>query len=249
MIANPADPLPQKSMTPTRSKPLQSHRPKPVPFVASLLLLLMIPGSACVDLEREYPEKKHFVLSAERPAAARDGGSSSDEITAARLDTALKIGRFRVSPRFSGRGLVYRRSDVAYESDFYNEFLTSAAVNLTEETRLWLERSRLFRRVVSLSSQVDTCYILEAQINEIYADLRESPRSTINVQFLLLESGQKVLFDRTYRRDQTAIAADAANLVRAHNENLSAILRDLERDLGSELSTERVRPCGSAPTE
>ena len=69
------------------------------------------------------------------------------------------------------------------------------------------------------------------------------------MQFLLLKNGQEVLFDRTYRRDQTAIAADAANLVRAHNENLSAILRDLERDLGRELAAETVGPCDGTSAE
>ncbi len=235
-------------MTPTRPTLSESVRPILLaPF--AVLLMLAIPGSACVDLEKEYPEKKHFVLSAERPPAARDGGNGPGENGVSRFDTALKIGRFRVSPRFASRGLVYRRSDVAYESDFYNEFLTTAAVNLTEATRRWLERSRLFQRVVSLSSQVDACYILEAQVNEIYADLRKAPLSTIDVQFLLLKNGQEVLFDRTYRRDQTAIAADAANLVRAHNENLSAILRDLERDLGRELAAETVGPCDGTSAE
>ncbi|MEQ9364308.1 MAG: ABC-type transport auxiliary lipoprotein family protein [Leptospirales bacterium] len=191
---------------------------------AALGLVLWFLTVACLGLEREYPEKRFFALSAENTVAPR----ATEPI----FDDALKIGRFRVSPRFASRGLVYRRSDVSYETDFYNEFLTGAAVNLTEETRRWLSRSRIFTRVVDLSSQVDACYILEAQVNEIYADLRRNqPASVIDVQFILLRYGDAVVFEQTYAGNQNAASTDGAALVRAHNENLATILGELEGDL------------------
>lgn len=177
----------------------------------------------CLGLEREYPEKRFFALSAEHKGAARSSVSIFGE--------ALKIGRFRVSPRFASRGLVYRRSDVTYETDYYNEFLTGAAINITEETRRWLARSRIFARVVDFTSQVDACYLLEAQVNEIYADLRNQPTSVMDVQFILLRYGDAVLFEQTYAGNATAASPDGAALVRAHNQNLVTILGQLEADL------------------
>ncbi len=195
----------------------------------TLVVAVFATATACLGaLEKEYPEKRFFALSAEYPSKARTAPRSNGAL----FDEALKIGRFRVSPRFASRGLVYRRSDVTYEADFYNEFLTGAAVNITEETRRWLSQSGVFTRVVDLSSQVDSCYILEAQVNEIYADLRrDQPSSVIDVQFILLRYGDAVLFERSYAANKNAASTDGAALVRAHNENLVDILGKLEGDL------------------
>jgi uncharacterized lipoprotein YmbA len=207
---------------------LKIHRQRfrPLLFVAALCVSAATPG--CFDLQRAYPEKRFYALSAERPDAPAHRAAERPE---PRFPEALKIGRFRVSPRFASRGLVYRTSDVVFETDFYNEFLTAAATNITEETRRWLGRGDLFARVVDLTSQVDSCFILEAHVNEIYADLRQAPESIMEVQFILLRYGDTVLFERTYDASTPAASADGADLVRAHNRSLVTVLGKLEADL------------------
>ena len=187
------------------------------------VLLLLACTSACFDLEKQYPEKRFYALSAER--------ESADATATPAFDESLKLGRFRVSPRFASRGLTYRRSDVSYEADYYNEYLTDAASNLTEETRRWLSAARVFERVVDLGSQVDGCYILEARVNEIYADLRNAPASVLEVQFIVLRYGQAVSFEKTYTARTAAGGVDPPALVRAHNQSLAEILGQLENDL------------------
>ncbi|MCR9141555.1 MAG: ABC-type transport auxiliary lipoprotein family protein [bacterium] len=205
---------------------LKRRRVLPAAALAIAALTAFTTAACLGSLEKEYPEKRFFALSAESSVQQRS------TLEASMFADALKIGRFRVSPRFASRGLVYRRSDVSYETDFYNEFLTGAAVNITEETRRWLSKSGIFARVVDLSSQVDACYILEAQVNEIYADLRQDqPASVIDVQFILLRYGEAVMFERSYAANAGAASSDGAALVRAHNQNLVTILGKLENDL------------------
>lgn len=202
---------------------IQSRRAADLLFVA-LICSFAFAGGRCVDLQKEYPEKRYFVLNVENQRPA-DGAASPV------IAESLKIGRFRVSPRFANRGLVYRRSDVVYEADFYNEFLTGVADNTTEESRQWLARSGVFSRVVDLTSQVPACYILEAQINELYADLRNQPASVIEIQFILLRYADAVLFERTYPARTAATSTDGEALVVAHNRSLAEILSKLTDDL------------------
>ncbi len=186
--------------------------------------------AACFEMQREFPEKRHFVLEIER------GGGNAADATA--FFGVLKVRRFRVSPRYSGRSLVYRKSDVIFETDFYNEFLTSPGANLTEEARRWFSGSRLFARVTDSTSRAEACYYLEAQVNSLYGDLRNSgaPRSTVEIQFFVLKTDDSVLFDRTYAESVNAGAGDPESLIVAMNTAIQNVLAKLESDLaGSEL--------------
>ena len=60
----------------------------------------------------------------------------------------LTVRRIRVTPKYEGKGLVYRLSELSYESDFYNEFFISPVSMFTEEIRKQLSESGLFKIVV-----------------------------------------------------------------------------------------------------
>lgn len=188
--------------------------------------------AACFEMQREFPEKRHFVLQIDRDGKATHNAGDKA------FPGVLKIRRFRVSPRYSGRSLVYRKTDVVFETDFYNEFLTAPGANLTEEVRRWLVESRLFARVADSTSRAEACYYLEAQVNSLYGDLRNtaSPRSTVEIQFFVLKTDDVVLFDRTYTETVSAGGGDPEALIVAMNTAVQNVLAKLESDLaGSEL--------------
>ena len=81
--------------------------------------------AGCVNLEKGYPEKHYFVLDASR----------DEDISSPDTGKVLTVRRFRVSPKYEGKGLVYRLEELSFESDFYNEFFISPVSMFTEEIR------------------------------------------------------------------------------------------------------------------
>ena len=84
--------------------------------------------AGCVNFKRSFPEKRRFSLDVAREGTARHAGSKA----------VLRVCRFDVSPRYEARALAYRTNELSYESDYYNEFVISPGLLITEEVRQWL---------------------------------------------------------------------------------------------------------------
>lgn len=130
----------------------------------------------CVSLERSYPEKRYFVIEVKD---AQSGNPGDGQI--------LSIVNLQISPRYADRGFIYRTSDTEYESDFYNQFLSSPAVMITEETRKALAASAKFKFVVGPTSSLTANYVLEGSINALYGDFRKpsAPAALLEIEFFL----------------------------------------------------------------
>ena len=122
------------------------------------ILLFCFLCSACVSLERSYPEKHYFVI--EMPRSADPSESAGDRI--------LSVANLRISPRYADKSFVYRTSDSGYEADFYNQFLTSPDTMISEELRKGLAASREFKYVLGPSDQQQPNYVLEGSVNALY---------------------------------------------------------------------------------
>ena len=90
--------------------------------LASLLLAV----AAC--LNKSYQEKRSFVLDV----------SSESREPASESPIVLKIRKFRVSPLFVGRSMVYRIGELQYENDYYDEWFVSPSLLLTRQFHDWL---------------------------------------------------------------------------------------------------------------
>jgi len=148
----------------------------------------------------------------------------------------VRIRRFQISEGFSGIGLVYRTSEVNYESDFYNEFMVSPVSIITEQSRRWLDKSGVFAGVVDTSSGVKAGYVLEGNVVCLYGDYRdkESPEAVLEIEFTLVSAkaiANPIVFHRTYAAARAVEPANAAALVKGFNGCLSEILDSFEADL------------------
>ena len=185
----------------------------------------------CVNLEKSYPEKRYFIMDASR----------GEDISSSDTDAALTVRRFRVSPKYEGRGLVYRLEELSYESDFYNEFFISPASMFTEEIRKRLAGSGLFKHVVDPSSLLDSTYILEGAVTALYGDYRvnTAPKAVMEIQFFLLhetDSSPKIIFQSQYHKEEPLNDNTPDALVKSWNEALNQILTEFESDLKENLS-------------
>lgn len=193
----------------------------PMIFFFALVLNL-----ACVGLQKTYPERRYYDFNVKR----------SGKNDASPKPSVVEIRNFRVSPAYHGNEFVYRVAADSYESDFYNQFLKSPSLLLTQRVFEWFSQANVFRYVVLAPSQVPGDYILNGYINGISGDYRESgsPKAVLAAQVFLLkdESGKDtIVFSRSYEREIGLASRSPMDLVNGWNEALYQILTELEMDL------------------
>jgi len=209
---------------PCRARTSFGGRRSPVAFSTLGALTLLLAG--CVSLRNEYPEKRFFVLEAERNGTPAPASRPA----------ILAVRKCSVAPRYEARGLVYRTGELTYVSDFYNQFFLPPDDMITGEIRRWLERSGLFRHVVDPSSQVEPTHALEAAVAALYGDFldKRSPRAVLEVKFALIDLARapaEIVFERDYRREVALETTAAAGLAAGLSDALGQVLAEFEKDL------------------
>jgi ABC-type uncharacterized transport system auxiliary subunit len=174
-------------------------------------------------------DKQQFILESSRgPKAAR-----------AAKDILLDVSIFTVDTAFDSRGLMYRKSDLQYESDYYNEFIVSPGVMISGRTRAWLSESGLFKEVLNPGTQVEPTHTLEGNIIRIYGDFREeaSADAVLELRVFLVDNEQEsVIFSKTYNASSELATNSAQDMVEALDRCLRKILTNLEEDLDKEVA-------------
>lgn len=171
-------------------------------------------------------EKEYFAIAVKRPGSE----------TPPEKGAILKLRKIRVSPQYRGVGLVYRLSDVKFETDFYNEFFISPGDLLTKNTMAWLQKSGLFQHVVSPESSVVPTHYLEGVVSPLYGDYRDpkAPKAVMGIEFFLIrEAGaiHEIVFQKRYVKEVPFKGGSPADLVKGWNEALKQILTEFEKDL------------------
>lgn len=192
-------------------------------FIGICLVALLLGG--CVNLGRSYPEKHYYVLEAVPPG----------ETHAPIPGTVLQVRRFRVSPAFEGKELVYRTNDVRYEGDYYNEWFVLPNAMITQQVMIWLKEAGPFQYVRDSSGPLPATHMLEGTLTALYGDYRASPaKAVLAVQFFLLQETSpqvEVLWHQEYRKEVEVREQKPEALLSGWNEALRLILSALDEDL------------------
>jgi len=203
-------------------------------LAAILAVFLALPlAASCVKLERQPIEKRFYALEAARPQA--DGGAGLAAPGPAASPASLLVRRLHVSPRVSGRELVYRTAPSAWTADYYNVFFVAPADMLTQDLRAWLNGSALCANVLDPGSLAAYDYILEGNVSSLHGDFAVTPAlAVVEMQFLLIKAGgdeRHVLLTREYRKTAPLSGRSPQEVVRAERDAVAAVYAELEADL------------------
>lgn len=196
-------------------------------FASIVLAVLVLAG--CVSLSKSYPEKHYYVLDAARQAEAR----------ASIPGTVLKIRKFRASPAFEGKELVYRTSETRYEGDFYNEWFVPPNAMLTQQFLNWLAAAGLFQYVMDASGPLPATHILEGTVTALYGDYRATPaKAVLGLQVFFIDQASHppaIVFQREYQREVEVSDRSPDTLVHGWNIALQSVFDGLVDDLNKRL--------------
>ena len=192
------------------------------------LAALLVFCSGCVSFERGYPDQHFFVIEVKRnvnpPTTSGNG--------------VVEVVDVQISPRYTEKSFVYRRSDARYESDFYNQFLVAPAALITEELRKGLAQSQVFRHVIGSSNQLQPTHVLQAAVSGLYGDFRNgsAPKAVLEMEFFLTKEADgrsQIVLEKSYAKTVDVSRRSPEALVRGWSQALEEILTALVADLKS----------------
>ncbi|MDR1305404.1 MAG: hypothetical protein LBK76_09310 [Verrucomicrobiales bacterium] len=146
---------------------------------------------------------------------------------------------YYVNPAYEDKLFDYRTGELTYESDFYHQYALFPHTQFTTLTRIILQKSGLFKKVLLPGSAQLSDYVLESNVAELYADFRDprQPVTRLTISFHLVyhppgKSGaHPTWFKQTYTQVIPLRRRTAAEVAAAWNTAYTNIMLNLVRDL------------------
>jgi len=189
-----------------------------------ILCLMFIPS--CLNTQSIYPEKKYYLLEIEQETPVKNQTKHG----------ILRVAKIRMSPPYTGKGFIYKKSKNTYDTDFYNEFLVSPDDMLAELMRKWMASSGLFERVTCSPGHFKENYILEGAVTNLHGDYSDidRPFAVLCIQFFLIkDSGlnYQLIFQKNYVKKVAIDKHNTQSLVQGWNKALSTIMIDFQSEI------------------
>ena len=150
----------------------------------------------------------------------------------------VSLARVRVAPPYSGTEFVYRLSGHRIERDVYAVFAAPPGWMMTTALRGYLRNADFIGDVVEPGGEIPVGATIEADVNELYADLPDGTQATavLAISFRVYRSAvgarpEKEIFRKTYSRSRDIGERDADDIADAWNKELSEIADEFVADL------------------
>lgn len=198
---------------------------------------ILVAVSAGCSLMQPAVVKQKFLLPAVPPAAG------AADAAAPVVPALVRVNLIGVAVPFSSTNLVYRRDDLRYDTDFYNEYFVAPRDMLTERVRAWVGASGVFRGVAPGGSPLSATYELNGFVSEFYGDLRpgRAPEAVVAAEFVLSEvsvSPARLVWHQAYSRRVPLAGTGPAQVAQGLDTALTGVLGDLCAGLRTGLAAE-----------
>lgn len=197
-------------------------------MVLGMVLGGLLLSTGCVKLWTKSLDIKTYMVETERTSNVLDKP----------LADRLWIDTVGVLPPFNVRNLVFRKSDVEYETSYYSELLLSPSENFRNNFYTWFADSGIFQEV-SLTDRRNMSHHLAVSILRFHGDSStEQTQAVLEIKVTLMDEktqGVRVLFSKNYLQRIDVAGQGADGLVRAFNQALGNILIECEEDILSVL--------------
>lgn len=199
-----------------------------VPGFLAALGMTMALSLSCKGIEQAYPNKKLYAINA--------GPSTNPSGSAAEARGALRVRPVAVASPYDGVPFMYKVGESRFESDYYNNFVTSPRRLLTGEMVRRLGECGLFSTVTDAASIASSSLAMELNVTSLYGDYtnRASPAAVIEARAFLIKdepTSDSVLFQKSYRVQEPCAADSPDALVAAWGKGYGKILDELISDL------------------
>lgn len=196
-------------------------RPRRSIFAASVAVVCLFAASC--SLRQPPVETESYKFDLPKPKAGVPG------------DRSIAVLPFTAAPTANGQMFLYRSGEMSYERDYYNRFLAPPAQLLTVELRRWLSRSRV-GPVREPGAPMPSDLSVQPRLTELYADYRDvsHPRAVAAMVVSVVArepSGNRPLFERTYRRDVPMNGVSPVAAVKGWSGAVAGIFGEFTRDL------------------
>ena len=171
-------------------------------------------------------ESDAFMLDVER----------AEMLASAKNELVLRVDRFSALSPFKYKDLVYRKSDLEFETDYYHRFLVGPEDMVMGEVYDWFSGAGVFGDVVRWDSTSDATHSIRGYITSLYGDFsdKSSFEAVMEIEFTLVDLRDKQpqgVFEKTYRSKIPFESRDAMSLVQGYSKCLREILAKLESDV------------------
>ena len=185
---------------------------------------------SCLNTHRMYPEKKYYLLEINQTPPERNQPTHG----------ILRIAKIRMSPPYTGKGFIYKKSKITYDTDFYNEFLVSPEDMIAELVRSWMASSGLFERVTCSPGHFKENYIMEGAVTKMHGDYSDNnnPFAVFCIQFFLIKDNglnYQLIFQKNYERHVKIDKHNTQSLVGGWNKALTKIMIDFQSEIDKKL--------------
>lgn len=152
-------------------------------------------------------------------------------------ERVLEVAPFRISPRYRGQALVYRKANSWYRTAEEQAFILSPQILITDQVSRYLRHSGLFGAVVEGESRLQVTHLLEGAVTALYGDFSDptAPQAVMEIQFFLSDplaaNPSKILFQTGFRIEAEIPEPTSQALIQGWNNSLEGILQKFEDDL------------------
>jgi ABC-type uncharacterized transport system auxiliary subunit len=162
----------------------------------------------------------------------------SEMLAPADNETVLRVDRFSAMSPYKYKDLVYRKSDLEFETDYYHQFLIQPEDMIMRAAYDWFSAAGLFGDVVRWDNTSQASHSMKGYITSLYGDFQDesSFSAVIEIEITFVDLRQKkpqIVLEKTYRSKVGFEDRQARSLVQSYGKCLEEIFTKLESDIAA----------------